>query len=324
MAKPNEVRAMQEEFAKLMNDINWRSDESREVFAGRVLDLVKDRVDEQEFSDLVADTKVFPANEEPGFKYKKGLVAYVLHPGSYAPRSMITQRVVPLVPDLVAVHPEIELSRLKSGDFESVQEIVDAAKEELIGRRTGKIYSLLNASFTNGGANDTTWDQDDADSLKKAVDAGLRYVNARGRAKAIFGHTEAVGVIADFGKYSELTKEQIDKGVLAMYRGIPIVEAKNYVDSFNQARVGSDRFFIVGTGTVKVGWTQTLEEMDDVDVDTKTWHKKVVPTNGNVSEKNSVDCWKLLKTKLHNITRKSKCDGLKRLSIRGQSAATLL
>jgi len=37
--------------------------------------------------------------------------------------------------------------------------------------------------------------------------------------------------------------------------------------------------------------------------------------------KNSVNCWKLLKTNYHNRIRNDICDGLKNISIYGQSAS---
>lgn len=273
----------QEEFANLIRKIDFRDPNSREVFAKKILEEVRDRVADEDISPLIAEVRTFPADAQAGFKYKRGLVAHVIEPGSYVPRSRPGQTVQMITPLTVAVAPEIELDRLNSGDFESAQEMIDMATAELKGKRTSLIWNALDSSLTNtsatadygvttiGLAKSATVTTKQA-ALDDAIDT---VSDTPANVKAIIGRRSAVSWIQSISDYAEITKERRDRGVLTEYRGIPIVTLKNYVDAFDQSRISNDRFFVIGDDSIKVGFTQELQQLDGIDVDTATWHARL-------------------------------------------------
>lgn len=272
-----------EEFANLIGKIDFYDHKSRQVFAEKILEEVRDRVASEDIAPLIAEVKTFPANAQAGFKYKRGLVAHVVEPGSYVPRSRPGQTVQLIVPMTVATAPEIELTRLESGDFESVEDLVSMAKDELIGKRTALIWNALDASIAGssgalGGLNTSLFfNQADTAATKKAVldDAITTVEDGPANVKAIIGRGLAVNWIQEIADYAETTKTERDAGMITRYRGIPIIKLKNYIDTFDQSRVGRNRLYVIGDDSIKVGFIQALRQLDGVDVDTATWHARI-------------------------------------------------
>jgi len=272
-----------EEFANLIGKIDFYDRKSRQVFAEKILEEIKDRVDQEDISPLIAEVRTFPADAQAGFKYKRGLVAHVVEPGSYVPRSRPGQTVQLITPMTVAVAPEIELTRLDSGDFESTQELITMATDELKGKRTSLIWNALDSSIAAasgalGGLNNSLAinSSDSVATKKAALDDALDTVaDSPSQARAIIGRQNTVSWIQEIADYAEVTKEQRDRGMLSIYRGVPIITLKNYIDRFDQSRITNDRFFVIGSDSIKVGFISGLRQLDGIDVDTATWHARI-------------------------------------------------
>jgi hypothetical protein len=271
------------EFANLMAKIDFEDRKSRRVFAEKILEEVRDRVANEDIMPLIAEVKSFAPGAEHGFKYKRGLVSHVVEPGSYVPRSRPGQTVVMVQPLTVAVAPEEELGKLESGDFESVQDMIDMAKDELMGKRTALVWNALDAAkgsttgAINLGGTVLGFAHTDTVATKQNVlnDALDNLADGQGVARAIIGRRKTVSWIQEITTYGEATLEERDRNVLTRYRGLPIITVPNYIDSFDQSRIQNDRFFIVGENSVKVGFLQELRQLDGIDVDTATWHARI-------------------------------------------------
>lgn len=271
------------EFAQAMQQVDFNDPSQRKAVAETI---VKDLRQEIEQDDIIrtlgVDVQYFNEGQTVQFVTRKGVKAYVHEPGSYAPRSTITNRVQTLYTEMCSVHPELEIGQLKSGRYGSVQDLKDMALSELLGRKYGIIWSTLvgsinTASTTQYGAMTTVMT---AAQKKLVLDSGIDYVADQqgSNVQAIIGRRSALNWLADYTAYgttgpSDSRKSDLDNSVYPMtYRGVPVVMLNQYTDGWGVNVIQAGQIMVLGSNTVKLGVERTVDFMETIDVDTLMWH----------------------------------------------------
>lgn len=263
-------------FADEMKQVDWNDPESRRAIALTILEYVQEDVMREDLESLMVDVYNFNIGESPQWNTVKGLKAYVHEPGSYAPRSTVTQTVLTIDTEQVSVHPEFELNQLRAGRYGSIADVRRMAVEELLGRKYSIIWSTIIGSISSSDANYATFNSGASASSKlAALDAAIDYVedNSPGGVKAIVGRYTSVGWLTTTSLWSEETKRQIETtGQMGAYRGIPVVKLHQYTDGYGNRWITENEILVVGNGSTKLGRNQSLEVMDDIDINTKMWN----------------------------------------------------
>lgn len=266
-------------FAEEMRQVNWYDPEERRAIALTILEYVKEDVKREDMESLLVDVYNFNIGESPQWVTSKGIKAYVHEPGSYAPRSTITNVVLTIDTEQVSVHPEFELNQLRSGRYGTIADIRQMSVEELLGRKYAIIWSTIFGSIAAGDSNYGTFASGAAAATKlAAIDTALDHVEDKspGGVKAIVGRGTTLGFLTTTSLWSEDTKRQIETtGQMGAYRGVPIVKLHQYTDAYGNKRIDDNEILIVGTGSTKLGRTQELEVLDGLNVDDKMWHMRI-------------------------------------------------
>jgi hypothetical protein len=281
-SRKNLTLAEAQAFAEQMHGVDWNNSEQRRAIAETIVFDVKSIVN---FDNILAQMGVEEVRFLPGqtvqFTTKKGLKAFVHEPGSYAPRSVLTQRVVNLTPELVSVNGEMEIGQLQAGRYGTVQDVKDMAVEQL----TGKKYSILWNILTNSKAATDPGYYSIAAAVagtvkKNTLDSGFDYVAdvPGSEVVAIVGRRTALSWIADFDSYgsngpSEKLRETLDtKAYPDTYRGVPVVYLPNYVDGWGITGITASDIMILGRNTIKLGYSRELNFMESTDSNTLNWN----------------------------------------------------
>lgn len=268
-----------EAFASEMQATNWNDPEERSAIALTILEYVKEDIRRADMEALMVDVYNFNIGESPQWITRKGLKAYVHEPGSYSPRSTITQAILTINTEQVSVHPEFELNQLRAGRYGTIADVRQMASDELLGRKYSIIWSTVIGSITSANSNYTTFASAATAATKLlALDSALDYVDdaSPGGIKAIVGRATALGWVKTTSLWSEDTKRQIETtGQWGAYKGVPIVQLRQYTDGYGNRWIQDNEILILGFGSTKLGRNQDLEVLDDLNIDDKMWHLRL-------------------------------------------------
>jgi hypothetical protein len=271
------VQEFQKAFASTIQAIDFEDSKQRQALALTFLKYVQLNVERDNILPLIADVETVPVGATPQWIVRKGVKAYVHEPGTYAPRSMVTQITNTIQSEMISVHPELEISQLQAGRYGSIADITSMCKEELLGRKYAAAWTTLINSITTTteGSNYGTYNTTSSVTAKKnIIVSGLKWVEDVGKgARAIVGRFTLVADITEFDGYSEVTKSEIDRaGWLGRYRGVPIVSLKQYTDGYGVRLINADNIMIVSNETTKLAITEPLQVREAIDIDTLMWH----------------------------------------------------
>ena len=268
-----------EAFAAEMQQVNWTDPEERRAVALTILEFVQEDVQREDLESLLVDPYSFNIGETPQWVTRKGLKAYVHEPGSYSPRSTITQKVLTIATEQVSIHPEFELNQLRAGRYGSIADIRQMAVEELLGRKYSIIWATVIGSIAATDANYATFAGTAVAATKlAALDTAISYVEDASQAgvKCIVGRFTALGWLTTTTLWSEFTQRDIEMtGQMGKYRGIPVIKLHQYTDGYGNRWIQENEILVVGMGSSKLGRNQALEVMDDINIDDKMWHLRM-------------------------------------------------
>ena len=87
-----EKQALSEAVASEFKDA-WKTPEGREALALKITKYIRQDVEQQDLSGLILDKEYLTLGQKPEYTLNSKLKAYWHEPGSYAPRTAMTQRV---------------------------------------------------------------------------------------------------------------------------------------------------------------------------------------------------------------------------------------
>lgn len=279
-------------FASAMQAVDFKDPAQRFEIAETIVKELKEEIDRDDvLAALDAEVVEFLPGQSVQWVTRKGLKVFVHEPGAYVPRSVLTNRTQTLYTDRVAVHPEIEITQLKSGRYGSLQEIKDQAYAELSGRKYASAWTTLIGSVATTDANYFATVSGPTSAQKKAaVDSGIDYVADQQGSypTAIVGRRSALNWLADYAAYpasqnviSDSRKEVMDNQIYpGTYRGLPVVMLNQYKDGYGVNMITNNNIMVVGKGTVKIGVDVPLDFLEGVDINTTMWHMNIFESYG--------------------------------------------
>lgn len=257
------------------------SEDGRHAMAEKIVKYVSDSVEQNDVASLLLPKETIPIGTNAEFALPTRLKVYWHEPGSYAPRTQMSQKVFTVPTWMLSAHPEYEISQLEAGRYGTVQDQVSAAKEAILGAINARVFNTVKGSIATtdrnyaacSGANILT---------KTALDNAINWVEDQtGGAAAIVGRRNLLWSMLDFntgtnsevGVFGDATKEAIMKtGKIPTYRGVPVVGLKQWRDGFGRLTIPQNEILVVGNDIGKYVVNQELQSKDATDVDTLHWH----------------------------------------------------
>lgn len=261
MLTEKEEKAM----ATLLGSINWSdpNDKNKRALATDIVETVKRDIYTQDVVGMLADRRDFGPGEEIQFKTTEGLVAYVIEPGAYAPRSMRTNTVITLPKKMITVATELELGQLRSGRYGSIADIKKEAAEKILGTRSKMLWDVAWRAVTSTSADNyaSVASGASASTKKSALDSALSYMEdyTQNGAKAIVGRFSALSFLEDSyldnDYLPDAMKLELFKktGFMGMYRKVPVIHLKSYKDAYGVEQIDANNILVLGNGTLKYG-----------------------------------------------------------------------
>ena len=268
-----------EQFAEEMKDA-VRDPEARTAIAEKIVKYISDSIEQRDLASLLLPKETIPVGTTAEYAVPSGLKAYWHEPGSYAPRTAMTQKVFTVPTWMISAHPEYEISQLEAGRYGNVQDQVKAAREAILGAINARVFSTISGSIAS---TDTNYGSAANGLTLSALNNAINWVEDQyGSAKVIVGRRNLLyrmldwninETYGDIGLYSDSTKDQILKtGKIPSYRGIPIVGLPQWRDAFGKMTIPQDEVLVIGEDIGRYVVNQELRSKDAIDVDTLFWH----------------------------------------------------
>lgn len=264
------------------------SDEGRRAIAAKIVQYVTNEVEVSDLSGLILDKVYIQLGNQYEWIHRSKLKAFWHEPGSYAPRTSMTQRAFRIPTKMVSAHPEYEIGLLKAGRYGTVAEQIIAAKDAIIGEINAMVFNTITGSITSANANFATVtatgiaNATNVAAFKAALDRAIRWVKDRpGGAKAIVCRSTTADFLLDFSNASNnvwsqsMLDEMQRKGILNNYRGVPVIGLPQYIDAFGKATIPANYIAVVGGNVGKVVVEEEFQSLQGIDVDTTVWHMNI-------------------------------------------------
>jgi len=272
------------------NKIDWKefsaqmreavsNDEGRHAVAEKIVKYISDSIEQRDLASMMLPKETIPVGTTAEYAIPSGLKAYWHEPGSYAPRSAMTQKVFTVPTWMVSSHPEYEISQLESGRYGTVQDQVKAAREAILGAINARVYNTISGAITSGDANYIT---STSGFTRTALNNALNYVEDQvGGVKAIVGRRNLLYSMLDFGTTGSadtgvFSDRMKDVGLTAKniptYRGVPVIGLPPWRDEFGALTIPQNEIMVIGEDVGRYVVSQELRSKDDINIDTLIWH----------------------------------------------------
>lgn len=279
------TKAQKQAFQEAIAALDFRDSRERNAVAQEIVRFVQEDVYGQDLVSLLAETENFGPGESVEFHTFRELKAYIVEPGSFAPRATLHKDKIVLPTHRVVLSTEIDLQQLRSGRYGGIEKYNTKAGEALLGMRNKLVWDTLRFAIpsTSTDGNYFTFASGATAATKKtALDSAINVIhdNYNAGPSWIVGRHSALDWLEDIGvsaniseMFPEETKEQIMRaGFLTTYRGLPVMRMRAYANQDGVAQMGADDIFIISPGTVKFGSVSPgLDVLDEINVDTYSW-----------------------------------------------------
>jgi len=285
--------AEQKVFSDFVQNIDWSNpmDANKRALATTIVESIGKDVYSQEIISLIATTRRFGPGEDIQFKTTKGLVAYVVEPGAYAPRSQVTNTVITLPKKSLTVATELHIDQLRTGRYGTIADLKKDAAEQFLGAQNAMAWEVAWRAVTSSTTDSnyaSVSSSASAATKKSALDTAISYLYdyTPGGAKAIIGRFSALSFLQDldYQTLPDSMREDLYKrdGFLGVYRGVPVINLKSFKDPYGNQKISASYILVLGTDVMKYGIQEPgLEVYEQTKgTTTRTWEMALWMTVG--------------------------------------------
>lgn len=268
-----------EDFSQEMREA-ISNDDDRHALAAKIVKYISDSIDQTDLASLILPKETLPVGTTAEYNLPTGLKAYWHEPGSYAPRTAMTQRTFTVPTWMISAHPEYEISQLEAGRYGTVQTQVKAAREAILGAINARVFNTVAGSISSG--DDNYISSTSGNLTRAALNSAISWVEDQvGGAKAIVGRRNLLYGMLDFGTtgsadtgvFSDRMKDvALTAKSIPTYRGIPVVGIPQWRDGFGKLTIPQDVVMVIGEDAGRYVVSQELRSMDNINVDDLIWH----------------------------------------------------
>lgn len=260
------------------------TEEGRKAVAQKIVQYVSNEVEQRDLSGLILDVVNVSLGQTYEWVYRGKLQAYWHEPGSYAPRTAMTQKVFTIPTKMISANPEYEIGQLKAGRYGTMQDQIAAARDAIVGQINAMVFNTIVGSITSSKNNYaavalTAANATNVANFKTALDRAVRWVKDRpGGARAIVARATTIDFIGDFSNSNNnvwspsMVEDYMKRGIVSSYKGVPIIPLQQYIDKYDKPTIPENEVLVVGYNLGKVVIEEELQQMSDIDVNTLIWN----------------------------------------------------
>lgn len=250
---------------------NWEDPQWRRDFAAELTESILLGFEYETLIDRWIDTERTDFDGRIFIREAGGLKAFYMARGGYIEASELTSEISEVPRDMLGVHVWEFEDKFLTNFAESAQTLRDLSIRRMDAEINRRVHTVLAEAVPSG----SPFYLATPGLSKPGVDAAIAAVQDASDSGevVIVGRPTMTRQIMDFDGYGNETLEEIrNKGVLGQYRGVPIVELKNYKDEDGQPYLPSNEMWIMTRDTGKFAFFGGLKSKEFTELDNWYWH----------------------------------------------------
>jgi hypothetical protein len=251
---------------------HWDDPQYRRDFAADLTESILLGFEYETLIDRWIQTERTDFNGRIFIREASGLKAFYMARGGYIEASELTAEISEVPRDMLGVHVWEFEDKFLTNFAESAQTLRDLSIQRMDAEVNRRVHTVLAEAIPTG----SPYFVATPGLSKPAVDAAIAAVedaSISGGNTVIVGRPTMTRQIMDFDGFGNETLEEIrQKGVLGQYRGVPIIELKNYKDEDGQPYLPANELWIMTQDTGKFAFFGGLKSKEFMELDNWYWH----------------------------------------------------
>lgn len=272
MLTKEQIKAMEEELQTAFAAENiFAHPELRYAVAKKMQVVIEKGYIKKDLESLLCVTDDFKLGETPQWVTPKGATSAVLAEGATVIISPPENTTVDGTPQLNTSTPSMQVDQLRAGRYGDVKTQQRNGRDALLWRKNKDIWDLVKDSVTAGdGYGEAA--STSTSAIKTALDKIVDYVGdtCPDEGVAIIGRRSIVSKISDFNTNAatldifpeEIKREYMNKGVLSVYRGLPVIAISKMRDSNGTLAISNSDILVIGKNAVRFGRIKYIEMIE--------------------------------------------------------------
>lgn len=277
---PEERAALAEGAAKLSEEarLNWKNPQWHADMAAVLTEQITEGFEHENVMDLLADVETVGEGDRVTVSELRGMRVFQLARGGYIEETTVREDVFDLSRDTFGFHVSDFEDKMQANFGPAVARIVELGKQRMASELNLRVLRTFQEAVAPGDPNYVTASGLSLNTLNNAIrtvkDESQSEITIIGRAtmteKIIDGLQNLNG---SFGAYLPETNEAIiQRGGVGRYRGVRIVELKNYKDDNDKPFFPGNELWVVGRDASKFAFWGAPKEKEWVEQDNWFWH----------------------------------------------------
>lgn len=278
---PEEKAALAEGAAKLSEEarLNWKNPQWHAEMAAVLTEQITVGFEHENVMDLLTDVQTYGEGDRVTVSELKGLRVFQLARGGYIEESTVREDVFDITRDTFGFHVSDFEDKMQANFGPEVARIVELGKQRMASELNLRVLRTFQEAVAPGDDNYVAASGLDLDTLNQAIrtvkDESQSEITIIGRAsmteKIIDGLMGLNG--GAFAAYLPETNEAIiQRGGVGRYRGVRIVELRNYKDDNDKPFFPGNELWVVGRDASKFAFWGAPKEKEWVEQDNWFWH----------------------------------------------------
>lgn len=250
---------------------NWEDPQWRREFAAELTESILLGFEYETLIDRWIDTERTDFDGRIFIREAGGLKAFYMARGGYIEASELTSEISEVPRDMLGVHVWEFEDKFLTNFSESAQTLRDLSIRRMDAEINRRVHTVLTEAVPSG----SPFYLATPGLSKPGVDAAIAAVQDASDSGdvVIVGRPTMTRQIMDFDGYGNETLEEIrNKGVLGQYRGVPIVELRNFKDEDGKPYLPSNEMWIMTRDTGKFAFFGGLKSKEFTELDNWYWH----------------------------------------------------
>lgn len=250
---------------------NWEDPQWRREFASDLTESILLGFNYETLIDRWIDTERTDFNGRIFIREAGGLKAFYMARGGYIEASELTTEISEVPRDMLGVHVWDFEDKFLTNFAESAQTLRDLSIRRMDAEINRRVHTVLGEAIPAG----SPYYLATPGLSKPGLDAAIASVEdaSESGGVALVGRPTMTRQIMDFDGFGNETLEEIrNKGVLGQYRGVSIVELKNFKDEDGVPYLPSNELWVLTKDTGKFAFFGGIKSKEFVELDNWYWH----------------------------------------------------
>jgi hypothetical protein len=270
----DEKARLDAEIAEMFEDPAFRKEIAQEIS-----ETIYEGFTTENMVDLYTTTEYLPRNGRSVIREVRGLKAFHVSRGGYIEESFLHAEVTEIGRDMVGFHLVEHTDRLEEGFAETAADLVRLGRQRLDAEINKRVLGTVQAAIPSSSPYYTATAGLTIAQVNDAI-AEVQDSTEEGSIPVIVGRATMIRKIEDLltngGTYTGFTPETnedlLKRGVLGVYRGVRLIQLKNYLDENKQSYFPGNELWVLGEDLGKTAFFGMPKTKNFIEDDADYWH----------------------------------------------------